>query len=465
MVWNPPSSWQSGSFNHPALGSHNHAAYGSPNHAAYGSPNHAAYGSPNHAAYGSPNHAAYGSPNHAAYGSPNHAAMPALGQTGAGMPSGAGFLGGYGPVARSDYATPASLGPLPWTLDFSPGNGWQGFPTQLRLNPADFTPPLEWKTSDWDPGLRFWTLPFDPQLTEWLQDLDLAAPAVMAAREFAAQHKRWDTANANNSLYADFVSQPFMDWKSPDKSKAWSFINRELTELEDMMVDDRFRYMQEAAVQSSSIGTYFVHLLGIDSGSKPWTMELMNCATAIANMVKMHYKAHFRRVRPSTLCPALTPPWGPPQHPAFPSGHSMVAHLTALFLLSIPALAERFGVFNAELEKDEKNLGDKPSLAALEDPKTYGTDQRSLLLWLAWRVAKNRERLGVHYPSDSAASRYLAAHVWHLCLEEADDSKAILCPTLKQVLQKAIAEWPAAQKRPDQPAAPKRPLSREVPNA
>ena len=33
----------------------------------------------------------------------------------------------------------------------------------------------------------------------------------------------------------------------------------------------------------------------------------------------------------------------------------------------------------------------------------------SPLLWLSQRLAKNRERLGVHYLSDSMASRHLAA--------------------------------------------------------
>ncbi len=188
MVWNAQNLFP--------LASGNHAAYSAPNHAAYSAPNHAAYSAPNHAAYSAPNHAAYSAPNHAAYAAPNHAAYPAApgplwgppgAGTGAGGASGAGFQGGYGPVARSEYATPAALGPLPWTLDFAVGNGWPPLPVDQRINPYAFDPPLQWQAGDWDPGLRFWSLPFDDQLTEWLQDLNLAAPAVMAAREFAAR--------------------------------------------------------------------------------------------------------------------------------------------------------------------------------------------------------------------------------------------------------------------------------------
>jgi hypothetical protein len=463
MAWNPPSGLFAGgtafatysSPNHAAYSSPNHAAYGSPNHAAYGSPNHAAYGSPNHAAFFSPNHAAYGSPNHAAYGSPNHAAYNSPnhaawfsggGATGAGMPSGAGFLGGYGTVIRSDYATPASLGPLPWTLDFAAGNGWPGFPTAHRLNPADFNPPLQFKTSDWDPGLRFWTLPFDTQLTEWLQDLNLAAPAVMVAREFAAQHAQWraDLPGAAVSAVSAVQSQldpnKHLGWLNANRAAAWSFINRELTELEDLMVDDRFRYLPEADLQSSNIPTYFMHLMGIDAQQKPWTVELMNCASAVANLLKMHYKSVYRRVRPSVLCPGLVPPWGPPMHPAFPSGHSMVAHLTALFLLSLEPVAQRLGVFDGATQN---SLGRKPVWADFvgNQALAYGENQQCPLLWLAWRVAKNRERLGVHYPSDSAASQRLAAAVWESCLGAQSLGVHLELPSLHRVLVKAAAEW------------------------
>jgi hypothetical protein len=66
------------------------------------------------------------------------------------------------------------------------------------------------------------------------------------------------------------------------------------------------------------------------------------------------------------------------------------------------------------------------------------------MLWLSQRLAKNRERLGVHYPSDSAASRHLAGGIWRALFHEADESRRILCPTLTAVLAKARAEWPSS---------------------
>ncbi len=67
----------------------------------------------------------------------------------------------------------------------------------------------------------------------------------------------------------------------------------------------------------------------------------------------------------------------------------------------------------------------------------------SPLLWLAQRLAKNRERIGVHYYSDSMASRHLAAGVWRAILHEPDPSTRISCPTLETVIRRAQAEWPA----------------------
>ena len=66
----------------------------------------------------------------------------------------------------------------------------------------------------------------------------------------------------------------------------------------------------------------------------------------------------------------------------------------------------------------------------------------SPLLWLSQRIAKNRERLGVHYPSDSNGSRHLAAAVWYSLFRETDPAKQIICPTLASVKKHAEAEWP-----------------------
>ncbi|WP_457420647.1 hypothetical protein [Roseateles sp. P5_E7] len=488
MVWNAQNSFFSP--NVGAYGAHNVGAGSSYNVGAHGSHNVGAHGSHNVGAHGSHNVGAHGSHNVGAHGSHNvasnvwasgaAAAVPvvvASHNTGAGSASGTGFLGGYGAVARFEYATPAGLAPLPWVMDFTEGDGWPSFPYAVRINPYPVTPNtdgtlkkvMEWQPSDWDPGLRFWSLDFDPQLTEWLQDLNLAAPSVMAAREFARHHKDWlarEDAVAGTDPGPSDIQRAFegtkdlLTWRARDdddattRAAASTVVSRELNEMVDLMRDDRMRYLEELAAQSGAIVPYFVHLMGINPATKPWTMELMNCASAIGNLVKMQYKSHYKRVRASTLCPGLTPPWGPPQHPSFPSGHATVGHLTALLLLSVPGIAQRFGVFDPEKRgakaakgTELDTIGRQPALQDFFD-LAYGMDQHSPLLWMAWRIARGRERLGVHYASDSAAGRRLAALVWHACTRPApkkgdvDPIPAIRVPSLQTVLTKARAEWP-----------------------
>jgi hypothetical protein len=56
-----------------------------------------------------------------------------------------------------------------------------------------------------------------------------------------------------------------------------------------------------------------------------------------------------------------------------------------------------------------------------------------LLDRLAERVSRNREVLGLHYPSDSAAGRLLAAYSLYLLLQ---------CPTVINTIVSAQQEWP-----------------------
>ncbi|HMO46620.1 MAG TPA: hypothetical protein PKB14_11390 [Rubrivivax sp.] len=369
------------------------------------------------------------------------------------MASGSGFLSGYGDIARSAYATPLELGYKTWTLDFSPVSGGVAFPTDARLNPyKDPAKPLMWQTEDWDPALRFWTLAFDSQLVEWLQDLDIAAPSVLAAREFASQHAQWqmevgvvnDAVLPNSGLLgAGWLLPAHLAWRPADNTAAsaaaaWIFINSELEELIDLMEDDRGRYLAESAEQADAIPAFFAHLLAMDSASKPHTMQLIRCGLAIGNLVYMHYKQMFRRIRASTLCPGLVPPFGPPRHPAFPSGHSFLGHFIALLLLEIDVLAERCGL---GLQADGATVGHRPTWAEYQAATLTAADLDGPLFWLAARLAKNRERIGVHYRSDSLASRRLAGGIWSCLFDQAGAATHIEVPTLKRVLARARAEW------------------------
>jgi membrane-associated phospholipid phosphatase len=355
------------------------------------------------------------------------------------MPTGNGFLSGYGFIARSAYATPVDLGFKNWTLDFAPDGTGLPFPTDYRRNP--YTPVrLEWQTDDWDPALRFWNLPFDPNLTEWLQDLDMAAPSVMAAREFARHSATWQLTEAVLTAQK-WLTAADLSWQSDgtaaQNTAATAFINGELDQLADSMEDDRERYMAEALEQADGIPRYFVQVLAADRMRRPWTMELIQAALAIGNLAYMSYKAHFRRVRPSFLCPGLAPSFGPPGHPAFPSGHAFLGAFITLLLLEIPDLATRFGI---GMKADGSVPGRKPTLAEVQadDPNVLNGP----LFWLGRRVAKTRERMGLHYPSDSAAGRHLAGGIWSIVMTQPPaTAPTIDVPTLRRILARASVEW------------------------
>ena len=129
------------------------------------------------------------------------------------------------------------------------------------------------------------------------------------------------------------------------KTAAWEFIRGEIEQLQMLMQDDRERYLAETDVQADAGTGYMIAFIGASQARHPWTIELLNCGLAIGNVVSSYYKQYFRRVRPSVLCPGLVPPFGPPAHPAFPSGHSFLGHFMALLLLEIPALRQRYGMF------------------------------------------------------------------------------------------------------------------------
>jgi membrane-associated phospholipid phosphatase len=125
------------------------------------------------------------------------------------------------------------------------------------------------------------------------------------------------------------------------------------------------------------------------------------------------------------------PPFGPPRHPAFPSGHSFLGHFIALLLLEIEGLRRHYGT---GMKHDGSAPGGKPQW---NDYKA-GNGIDGLLFWLAARLARNRERVGLHYPSDSAAGRQLAGGIWNAIVND----KSIRVPTLHRVLARAQAEWP-----------------------
>ena len=95
----------------------------------------------------------------------------------------------------------------------------------------------------------------------------------------------------------------------------------------------------------------------------------------------------------------MLPPIEPPQHAAYPSGHSTQAHLIAHVLTAI---------VGARANTDHTAFGSTDAIT------------RNPYFDMAERIARNREVLGLHYRSDSMAGIGLAAEIFSRMEGDAD---------------------------------------------
>ena len=167
-------------------------------------------------------------------------------------------------------------------------------------------------------------------------------------------------------------------------------VQSELDELVIAARDERADALGEILGQSDEFITYFMDLMGIRPTSHPATTRVMHIASLVGLFTVMYCKGEYDdgsvnpvkrpRPRPSQLCPALCPPIAVPGHASWPSGHATQSQLIALCMLDVVPTASK-GVWEADLRT------------------------------LAWRIARNREIAGLHYPSDSDAGRQLATNI------------------------------------------------------
>jgi len=144
---------------------------------------------------------------------------------------------------------------------------------------------------------------------------------------------------------------------------------------------------------------------------------LVQIALRVGQFQAMHYKynpsanapgpALPPRPRPSQLSPSLMPPIDVPGHAAYPSGHATESYLLAGMLAQVMP-------------------------AAASTPTNPADPDSTPLRRLAERVARNREVLGLHYPTDSKAGKYLGDQTLALLLQ---------CPSVAGLIPVAQAEW------------------------
>jgi len=198
----------------------------------------------------------------------------------------------------------------------------------------------------------------------------------------------------------------------------------ELIEL-DQLVYYRPSVHAEAMAQNRGILQYFSGILDFNLRSRPATVYLCTAALRIASFQAMYYKFQYDRARPSRLSPRLMPPIDPPGHAAFPSGHATQARLIALCLeVVMPAAIIPVDALNAPQPE--------------EGP----------LRKMAARIARNREVLGLHYPSDSLHGKGLADETFDMMKVPGNPGPPAVPPvplgkvkTLTNVITVAKVEW------------------------
>ncbi|HEU0218357.1 MAG TPA: hypothetical protein VFQ90_17010 [Stellaceae bacterium] len=186
-------------------------------------------------------------------------------------------------------------------------------------------------------------------------------------------------------------------------------VGEELDEL-TRLIEYRAGVFAEAQMQAQGIIAYFRGILQFTQQSHPWTYGLATIGVQVGQFQAMHYKAIFNRPRASRLSPSLLPPIEVPGHASYPSAHSTQSHLVANLL--------------ADAMPDQANQA-TDSTGATDIP--HGPLQR-----MAERISRNREVLGLHYPSDSAAGKLLADQTY-LLLKSSD--------IVSKIIDWARAEW------------------------
>jgi acid phosphatase (class A) len=153
--------------------------------------------------------------------------------------------------------------------------------------------------------------------------------------------------------------------------------------------------LSEMDIQSTRFGNLLYSELTNPITHKA-TATFIKTANKELSPILFRFKKEFDRVRPTHLDPTLTAAIDVPNHPAYPSGHATQAHLIALLL--------------SQLDPPHKD-------AYIES---------------AYRIAKNREIAGLHYPSDSEAGRILAEQFMDFIQET---------PWYKAARMEAQKEW------------------------
>jgi hypothetical protein len=193
-------------------------------------------------------------------------------------------------------------------------------------------------------------------------------------------------------------------------------LQTDLTALREMAFLERRYAIDEILTEADEFISKFLHLVSATATTHPATSRMLIVADALTALITMHYKAHFNRARPAQVAPALMPPIEHAGHASFPSGHATQAHVFATLLKEVIP----------------KRLGAAAPTPADPDRTTI----EKSLVFLADRIARNREIAGLHYPSDTRAGVTLAGAITSKILLDCD-----YLPKFAKLVDNAKHEW------------------------
>lgn len=183
-----------------------------------------------------------------------------------------------------------------------------------------------------------------------------------------------------NTKYLEESEYEKISLLAPPSNKS-KFVAQELESLKKLKrlrtrdkIDEIRREKSFGGFKFGPLNGYFIDTYsGADEFSDLMT-HVVDDVTAFA----FFYKNKYNRVRPHFLDEGVEPVIVVPRHPAYPSAHSAQAFIVAM------TLSELFPSLRSKFMKD------------------------------AYRIAKNREVAGVHYPSDTWAGYSLARQYFEL---------------------------------------------------
>jgi acid phosphatase (class A) len=193
----------------------------------------------------------------------------------------------------------------------------------------------------------------------------------------------WDPGDKAEALATAFLAE--VDWRKKCDPGAPDDSDEGLRRDEEILISLRgspalsnLNWVNEINAQSEDFSPYWANLLSCINPSRPATWLMVLLASEIGGALAFYYKLKYKRARPAQVWTTISPIIATPPYPSYPSGHALQSHLISQCV--------KFAV---------------PAMASASDA-------------LANRIGKNRELAGVHFPSDTHASKRMVPPIFEL---------------------------------------------------